>query len=192
MYHKSLYLSSSAFIGQIRTYCALPNDGQCDNLVLQAACKKDVKPPKTKAEARKAELHIMEYRELGNTGLQVSVIGMGCEGFEEDNYAMAGRLFDEAERLGINYFDLYASDPQMRSAVGKALKGRREKFLIQSHLCSVWKNGQYLRTRNLAEVKAGFEEMMSLLQTDYLDVGMIHYCDAMADWEEIVSSGILD
>ena len=41
----------------------------------------------------------------------------------------------------INYFDLYASDPQLRRAVGQALKGRREKFLIQSHLCSVWKNG---------------------------------------------------
>ena len=33
---------------------------------------------------------------------------------------------------------------------------------------------------------------MSLLDTDYLDVGIIHYCDAMSDWEEIVNSGILD
>lgn len=134
----------------------------------------------------------MEYRELGNTGLKVSVIGMGCEGFAEENCAMAGKLFDTAERLGINYFDLYASNPDMRRAVGAALKGRRDKFLIQSHICSVWKDGQYLRTRNLAEAKAGFEEMMSLLGTDHLDVGMIHYCDAMSDWEEIVNNGILD
>ena len=134
----------------------------------------------------------MEYRELGNTGLKVSVIGMGCEGFTEENCDMAGKLFDAAERLGINYFDLYASNPDMRRAVGVALKGRREKFLIQSHICSVWKDGQYLRTRNLAEAKAGFEEMMSLLGTDYLDVGMIHYCDAMSDWEEIVNNGILE
>ena len=134
----------------------------------------------------------MEYRELGNTGLKVSVIGMGCEGFAEDNYQMAQPLFDAAERLGINYFDLYASDPEMRRAVGKALRGRRDKFLIQSHLCSVWKNGQYVRSRDLAEVKAAFEEMMSLLGTDYLDVGMIHYCDAMKDWESIVDNGILD
>ena len=33
---------------------------------------------------------------------------------------------------------------------------------------------------------------MSLLDTDYLDVGMIHYCDAMKDWETIVENGILD
>lgn len=134
----------------------------------------------------------MDYRELGNTGLKASVIGMGCEGFFEDDYAMAAKLFDAAEALGINYFDLYASDPNVRAAVGRALKGRREKFLIQSHLCSVWKDGQYLRTRDLAETKAGFEEMMRLLDVDYLDVGMIHYCDAMSDWEEIVHSGILD
>ena len=134
----------------------------------------------------------MRYRELGNTGLLASEIGMGCEGFSEENYGMARALFDEAEKLGINYFDLYASDPRMREAVGDALRGRREKFLIQSHICSVWKDGQYLRTRDLAETKAGFEEMMVLLQTDYLDVGMIHYCDAMRDWDAIVDNGILE
>lgn len=134
----------------------------------------------------------MIYRELGKTGLRASVLGMGCEGFAEENYGMAAKMFDAAEELGINYFDLYVSDPQMRAAVGRALEGRREKFLIQSHICSIWKNGQYLRTRDLEEVKKGFEEMMSLLGTDYLDVGMIHYCDAMKDWEDIVENGILD
>jgi len=134
----------------------------------------------------------MEYRLLGNTGLRASVIGMGCEGFAEDGCAMAAKLFDKAEELGVNYFDLYASDPQVRAAVGRALKGRREKFLIQSHIGSVWKDGQYCRTRDLAEVRQGFEEMMALLDTGYLDVGMIHYCDAMSDWETIVANGVLD
>ena len=134
----------------------------------------------------------MKYRELGSTGLHVSEIGMGCEGFFEDDCRMTRALFDEAEALGINYFDLYTSDPSVRAAVGEALEGRREKFYIQSHLCSVWKNGQYLRTRKLDEVKAGFEEMMALIRTDYLDVGMIHYCDAMKDWAAIVENGILD
>ena len=135
---------------------------------------------------------MMEYRRLGNTGLKASVIGMGCEGMSEENYQMCGKMFDAAEGLGINYFDLYASDPQLRRAIGKALRGRREKFIIQSHICSIWKNGQYLRTRKLDEVKAGFEEMMALLDVDCIDVGMIHYCDAMADWENIVNNGILD
>lgn len=133
----------------------------------------------------------MNYRELGKTGLRVSEIGMGCEGFGEDNCQNTRRFFDIAEENGINYFDLYTSNPEVRASVGEALQGRREKFIIQSHVCSVWKNGQYKRTRNLAEVKEGFAEMLSLLRTDHIDVGMIHYVDAMDDWEQIVNGGVL-
>ena len=133
----------------------------------------------------------MEYRQLGNTGLWVSEIGMGCEGFAEDDCKMAGKFFDFAEENGINYFDLYASNPKVRGAVGMALRGRREKFIIQSHICSVWKNGQYMRTRDIQAVKEGFEEMMSLLQTDYIDVGMIHYVDSMKDWENIIDGPVM-
>ena len=42
----------------------------------------------------------MEYRMLGNTGLNVSVIGMGCEGLSEDGYRMAPKLLDAAELFG--------------------------------------------------------------------------------------------
>ncbi len=134
----------------------------------------------------------MEYRELGSTGLKVSEIGMGCEGFAEDECRNTMRLFDEAEKLGINYFDLYASNPEVRASVGEALKGRREKFIIQSHVCSIWKDGQYKRSRKIDEVKAGWEEMMSLLQTDHIDVGMIHYVDSMKDWQKIAEGAVLD
>ena len=133
----------------------------------------------------------MIYRELGNTGLKVSEIGMGCEGFGEDSCRMTQKLFDAAEAAGVNYFDLYTSNPAVRTAVGEALRGRREKFIAQSHICSVWQNGQYKRTRKLNEAKAGFEESLKQLQTDYVDVGTIHYCDALDDWQQIESGGIL-
>lgn len=134
----------------------------------------------------------MNYRLLGDTGLSVSEIGLGCEGFSESNYEMTKALLDEAEKTGVNYFDVYASDPILRRSIGKALKGRREKFIIQSHICSVWKNGQYLRTRNLKETREGFEESLRLFDTDFIDVGMIHYCDALSDWQKIIDNGILD
>ena len=134
----------------------------------------------------------MIYRELGATGLKVSEIALGCEGMTEDDCGMCARLFDAAEECGVNYFDLYSPNPELRSAIGHALKGRREKFIIQSHICSVWKDGQYERTRNLAETKAGFEESLQRLDVDFIDVGMIHYCDALSDWDEIIRNGILD
>ncbi len=133
----------------------------------------------------------MNYRKLGNTGLMISEIGMGCEGFSEQNYTMAKTLLDAAEKNGVNYFDLYTSDPRVREAVGTAMLGRREKFIVQSHICSIWQDGQYKRSRNRKEVEEGFEDMMRLLQTDYIDVGMIHYCDSMSDWNAIIHNGIL-
>lgn len=133
----------------------------------------------------------MNYRYLGNTGLLVSEIGIGCEGFSGNHCQNTKMLLDMAERNGINYFDLYTSNPDIRSSIGNALIGRREKFIIQSHICSIWKNGQYKRTRDIKEVKEGFQEMLSLLQTEYIDVGMIHYVDSMQDWEDILKGPVL-
>ena len=109
----------------------------------------------------------MNYRQLGSTGLKVSEIGIVCEGLSEENFAMAKKIFDVAEVEGVNYFDLYASNPDLRKAIGNAMKGRREKFIAQSHICSIWQNGQYKRTRKISEVRAGFEESLKLLQTHY-------------------------
>ncbi|MCI9175833.1 MAG: aldo/keto reductase [Lachnospiraceae bacterium] len=134
----------------------------------------------------------MKYRELGNTGLKVSEIGLGCEGFAENDCRGAKELLDAAEEAGVNYFDLYASNPQVRTAVGQALAGRREKFLIQAHICSIWKDGQYKRSREIGEVQAGFEELLAQLQTDYIDVGMIHYVDSLKDWETILSGPVME
>ena len=134
----------------------------------------------------------MKYRELGRTGIKVSEIGMGCEGFLATDAAGYRAFVDLMEELGINCIDMYTPNPTFRTNLGNALKGRREKFILQGHICSAWKNGQYLRTRKLEEAKAAFRDQLDRLQTDYLDIGMIHYCDALSDWEEIKKNGIVD
>ena len=134
----------------------------------------------------------MQNRTLGRTGIQVGEIGMGCEGFIGKTPAQIKAMIDLMESAGVNCIDLYTPNPQVRTDLGAALAGRREKFVLQGHLCSVWKDGQYLRTRDLDETRAGMAEQLRLLQTDYLDIGMIHYVDAMSDWETVRKSGILD
>ena len=134
----------------------------------------------------------MQYRTLGRTGIRVSEIGMGCEGFSGKTAAQIREMVDLMESVGVNCIDLYTPEPELLENLGRALEGRREKFVLQNHLCAVWRDGQYKRTRDLEEAKANFAERLRLLGTDCADIGMIHYVDAMSDWETVVESGILD
>ncbi len=133
----------------------------------------------------------MNYRELGNTGLKVSEIGMGCEGFVADNGKHVRELIDLAQELGINCIDLYTSNPEARSSLGEALRGRRNEFILQAHLCTIWKNGQYKRTRNIKEVKEGFEDLLKRLETDFIEIGMIHYVDSVEDWNTVKEGPVM-
>ena len=108
---------------------------------------------------------------LGNTGLEISEIGLGCEGFVGKDEHETEELLNLAQKKGINYLDLYTPDPDLRDRIGKMLKGRREEYFLQGHLCTIWKDGQYKRTRQIDEVREGFEDMLQRLCTDSLEVG---------------------
>ena len=133
----------------------------------------------------------MIYRELGRTGLHVSEIGMGCEGFVGKSDSEVRRLVDIMSEGGVNCLDLYTPDPELRSALGRALAGRRSAFVLQAHLCTVWKDGQYKRTRDIHEVRSGFSDLLERLNTDHIDIGMLHYVDSLSDWEGICRGPVM-
>lgn len=99
--------------------------------------------------------------------------------------------FDFAIAHGVNFVDIYSSNPDLRSNIGAALAGRREDFVIQGHLCTAWENNQYLRTRNPQKTIVSFESQLQQLRTDYLDIGMIHYVDAVNDFHRVFDGEII-
>ena len=133
----------------------------------------------------------MQYRPLGKTGLMVSEIGLGGEWLERHTQEECAKVIHYAEEKGINILDCWMSNPTVRTNIGKAIYGRREKWIIQGHIGSTWQNGQYVRSRNINQAKAAFEDMLDRFETDYIDLGMIHYVDAKDDWNEIVNGPFL-
>lgn len=134
----------------------------------------------------------MEYRILGRTGLRVSAVALGCEGFTNKSAEQVRDELGFAIGQGINFLDLYSSDPALRDCIGTALEGRREGFVVQGHLCSVWENGQYLRTRDPQKTAAAFEDLLARLRTDRIDIGMIHYVDSEEDFRTVFEGPVIE
>lgn len=133
----------------------------------------------------------MKYRTLGRTGLRVSEIGLGGEWFNGLTAEESTAIIDAARANGINYIDIFMPQAPTRDHLGIALHGRRDRFIIQGHLCTVYEDGQYTRTRDIAKTKRSFADLLERLHTDYIDVGMIHYIDSEADFRTVFEGPVL-
>ncbi|MDE6625225.1 MAG: aldo/keto reductase [Lachnospiraceae bacterium] len=134
----------------------------------------------------------MKYRTLGKTGLTVSEIGLGAEWLERHNTEEVKEVIDTCEKEGINILDCWMSEPNVRSNIGLALKGRRDKWIIQGHVGSIWEDGQYVRSKEVAKAKPAFEDLLTRLQTDYVDLGMIHFVDDAEEFERVVNGEFME
>ena len=128
----------------------------------------------------------MRYRTLGNTGLQVSEIGLGGEWLERHSREEVCQIIGHCQAKGINILDCWMSEPNVRSNIGAAIRGNREKWIIQGHLGSTWQDGQYVKTRELDKAEAAFQDLLERMETDYIDLGMIHFVDEEAEFFRIM------
>ncbi len=136
----------------------------------------------------------MRYRRLGNSGLVVSVVGLGCNNFgtRMDDDAVPA-VVDTALELGITLFDTADMYGHGRSEelLGAALKGRRDDVVIAT------KFGHDMRGANGADwgargsrryIVRAVEASLRRLGTDWIDLYQVHFPDAATPLEETMSA----
>ncbi len=122
----------------------------------------------------------MNYRQLGNSGVRVSVIGMGTNRFGSvvDQTAVHNVL-DAALDLGINFIDtadVYTGGSS-EETLGYALKGRWDKFVVATKV--YFKTGEGVNDYGASRyhIMNGVEASLRRLQTDHIDLYQIHRWD---------------
>jgi len=131
----------------------------------------------------------MNYRRLGRTGLRISEIGLGTVELGLD-YGVpvagehlrppeehAARLLNRALDLGVNFIDTARAYGASEEIIGRALKGRRNEYILATKLAPIREDGQ--SDGELAEqVKASIAESLRMLQTDVIDLLQLHWAPA--------------
>lgn len=128
----------------------------------------------------------MEYRSLGTSGVKVSRICLGTafRGAPDDETCLA--TIDRAIDLGINFVDCANEYQKGRCEriVGRALKGRRDQFVLTTKVCSPTGAGPNDAGLSRFHIMREVENSLSRLQTDYVDLYLAHSVDAETPVEE--------
>lgn len=118
-----------------------------------------------------SDLKIKKYNSLGSTGLKVSDVSCGSISFNEPS------VLRYAYDLGVNYFDTAESYLRNKSEIyiGEALKDVRDKVIITT------KHGYSPRFKiEKAKIIERVEASLKRMQTDYIDISMIHGADNLS------------
>jgi aryl-alcohol dehydrogenase-like predicted oxidoreductase len=129
----------------------------------------------------------MEYRNLGKSGLKVSVLGLGTNNFGWwiDEPASAA-VINHALKIGINYIDTADMYDSGRSEefIGRILKGRRKEVLIATKFGMPMGEGINDRGGSRGYIIRALEASLKRLQTDYVDLYQMHQPDPTTPIEE--------
>ena len=119
----------------------------------------------------------MQYRRLGESDLNVSVIGLGTNNFGNParigEHAHSKRVIDKCLDVGINLIDtanIYGNG-ESEVHIGEALRGRRNEAIIATKFNLNSLDGESPRDRIMKNV----EESLTKLQTDVIDLYQIHF-----------------
>lgn len=151
----------------------------------------------------------MKFQKLGNTDIDVSVVALGTWGLGggsvwtdgDSTVEDAKHLLDICHEHGVNYIDtapVYGTGVS-EELLGKALKGRRNDFVLQTKCSLNWRNegGNFHYERDgytvnndtrASAVKKDVEDSLRRIGTDYLDSVIVHYVCGSFPVEETVGA----
>jgi aryl-alcohol dehydrogenase-like predicted oxidoreductase len=130
----------------------------------------------------------MQKRQIGRSGLRVATVGLGCNnfGWKIDQEA-SNKVIARALDLGIDLFDtadcygIKGGDSEI--VLGKALGQRRKDIVLLSKF-GVGLNDPAARDSSRRYVMSAVEASLRRLNTDWIDVYMIHWPDYATPMEE--------
>ncbi|MGK2965204.1 MAG: aldo/keto reductase [Tepidiformaceae bacterium] len=130
------------------------------------------------------------FRSLGQSGLQVSLVGLGCNNF--------GMRCDEAQTAdiihasidhGITLFDtadVYGGRGKSEELMGKALKGRRSQVILATKFAAPMGEGPHTSGGSRKYILSAVEDSLRRLDTDYIDLYQMHRPDPATPIEETI------
>lgn len=129
----------------------------------------------------------MEYRQLGRSGMRVSVVGLGANQFGGKVDAKGTeRIIHRALDLGINFIDtadIYTGG-RSEETIGAALKGRRAEAVLATKMAGRTGDGPNDSGASRWRIMRQVEISLKRLQTDYIDLYQIHWFDPLTPIEE--------
>lgn len=136
----------------------------------------------------------MTYRQLGTSGLTVSLVGIGCNNFgtrmaDED----VPRVVDAAIDAGVTLFDtadVYGDEGASETLLGAALKGKRDSVVLATKfgMDTGGSNGPDWGVRGSRRyIRVAVEASLRRLQTDWIDLYQMHQPDPHTPVEETLA-----
>ncbi|HNO64803.1 MAG TPA: aldo/keto reductase [Tepidiformaceae bacterium] len=130
----------------------------------------------------------MEFKNLGRSGLQVSVVGLGCNNFGmrcdfDQSQAVVHKALDE----GINLFDtadVYGGGGKSEEFLGKILQGRRHDVVLATKFAMKMGEGPMRSGGSRKYIMSALEDSLRRLNTDYIDLYQMHRPDPTVPIEE--------
>lgn len=143
---------------------------------------------------------LMDYRQLGRSGLKVPVLSLGTGTFGgkgeffgawgSSDVAEATRLVDISLEAGMNMFDTadVYSGGAAEEILGAALKGRRERVIVSTKATFRFGEGANDVGSSRHHLTRSIEGSLGRLGTDYIDIFQLHGFDAMTPVEETLQT----